>query len=154
MKYFLLSTMIFCIVVIPGISLGSENDNLKALIEFWDKSDETSRTIFLKYIGTNETKDLEARPSEEEGMSAFSERYTYTGNGKQIAQILWFKKTNGQFENFGVKRYKLFYEAEIQYLDEYRYNFYNTYKKGEKSKHKGFVMFELTENGWVVTSVK
>jgi len=98
-----------------------------------------------------------AKPSEADGKKAFEDGSYFRRDLKEgSVAIKGFKKVNGQtMEAFGVKLYKMEYEAEIEYLKEeggFLFPPY-IYKKGDIRRVKGTIMFEQTEKGWKVRDV-
>jgi hypothetical protein len=65
-----------------------------------------------------------------------------------IVRITYFRKVNGQSgEKSGVKFYRLYYEAELEY-PKGLHTMLVKYDKGEKIKRKGIIRFKMTEKGW------
>ena len=98
-------------------------------------------------------------PSEADARKEFENKSKWSYKiEKGIVKVLSFKKVNGQSgEAFGVKFYKMDYEAQLEFLKntprrigclEFMEGDCGGHKAGDKVAVKGEIGFEKTEKGW------
>jgi hypothetical protein len=108
--------------------------------------------------GKNEAKIEEDRPTEEQGRAAVLEDIKVHQQDKYI-KLLTFRKTNGiSSDVFGVKKYTMEGECEIEFLGDCIWNGRLQTQQGppdscnaKRGKHAKAICsedFERTENGW------